>query len=798
MNNISINLNLLPFVIYLSSKRILDYKLSNKIVISEKSVENLIFLEQRYFNHQLPNYIHKNYQRYLNQENKNFTIFDSLNEIYTCFITKNIKIKPNKFEEWQILTTLINPIHILASNLSKENINYNYFNSSSILAMETNDYINDFFKKNKFSDLHIHMNGTSEVIFNWQHFLNNPKSIYDSLKYTIHFKQYGFKNIKEVMDLIELAKYIQENLVYIIKNKNSERKILKFTLDDYLRKKNFFKKNFSITHPIQIFLKEINSNKIKHNIPTYELILFIEIFDILKNQFISNKIKKLTQELTHMYLLIYSQFNKLLIQQYDQIGFDQFQMITDNGIRDFYEDLGYKDRFNQLKGIDSTKFFTLEGRFAPKKDIFKTYNLVNKAINDYIYTSDTYYQKLKNKNKIYKYISPKKSNQLNNKNQIEKLSLTAHFIKKENINCISTFKSNYTKFIKCPRHANLRKELNIQANILINLIKIHKGSYINIENIVNHSYFKFINGIDAAGNELYTRPEVFSPTFKLIRNNLKKIQKNIGFTFHAGEDFIHIISGIRYIYEAIIFLNMKSSDRIGHATALGIDPYFWQQKLDNKLLIKKGEWLDNLLFLCKVLKLDETKFNEISNYWKEIYSSEYINIEIAHEAYLLRQYEPDKIFNIIKFSFENIKINPSQEAKEIFYKYHYEANTKKEYNKLIKINLSDHLEFIIPLQKEILRLMKEKDIVIEIMPSSNTRISFYDKYEDHHIFKWFDKKDIPNLVIATDDPGIFNTNLKNEYLHLYNILSNKYEKSDEYILNLFNQLRKNSNKYAFK
>ena len=88
-------------------------------------------------------------------------------------------------------------------------------------------------------------------------------------------------------------------------------------------------------------------------------------------------------------------------------------MITDNGIRDFYEDLGYKDRFIQLKGIDSTKFFTVEGRFAPKKDILKTYNLVNKAIYDYIYTSDTYYQKLKNKNQIYKYISPKKSNQLN-------------------------------------------------------------------------------------------------------------------------------------------------------------------------------------------------------------------------------------------------------------------------------------------------------------------------------------------------------------------------------------------------
>jgi adenosine deaminase len=111
--------------------------------------------------------------------------------------------------------------------------------------------------------------------------------------------------------------------------------------------------------------------------------------------------------------------------------------------------------------------------------------------------------------------------------------------------------------------------------------------------------------------------------------------------------------------------------------------------------------------------------------------------------------------------------------------------------------LSDYLEYIEPLQKKILKILKEKEIAIEIMMSSNTRISYYDKYEDHHIFKWLDKKDIPDLIIATDDPGIFNTNLKNEYLHLYNILSNKYEKSDEYILGLFNTLNNNSNKYSF-
>jgi hypothetical protein len=627
-------------------------------------------------------------------------------------------------------------------------------------------------------------------------FSNNPKYIYKQLKFSTHFEQLGFKNIQEIMNLIEIAKYLQENLVYIIINKNHETKICKYTLVDYLEKKDFFIKSKSIKHPIQLFLNTPNLNQ--HNISTYELIFITEIFSILEDSNISDKIKLYVNELTHLYLLIYSQFNKLLVQQYDQYGFDQFQMITDNGIRDFYEDLGYKDRFNQLKGIDQIKYNCIEGRFAPKKDIYKTYTLVNKAISDYIFTSTSYYNKCKTNGKKFKYIKIKDSNQINNKNQISNLSLSAHFIKKENVNCITDLHTSYLKFINCPRHANLRKELSIQSNILINLIRIHKGNYLDLK-IIEHSYFKFINGLDAAGNELFTRPEVFAPTFRFIRNELKnkRIDKNIGFTFHAGEDFIHIISGIRYIYEAIEFLEMQSKDRIGHATALGIDPIMWKDKLNDQLLIKKGEWLDNLIFICKVLRLNELSFFEIGTYWKDIYQTNFPNIDIAFEAFNQRKNDPDKIFKKnTSYIYDNIFIE-NEEIKEIYRKYHLSYKTKKEYNKLISIRLSEYLEYIEPLQKEILKMLKEKEIAIEIMMSSNTRISYYDKYEDHHIFKWIDKKDIPDLIIATDDPGIFNTNLKNEYLHLYNILSNKYEKSDEYILSLFNILNNNSNKYSF-
>lgn len=94
------------------------------------------------------------------------------------------------------------------------------------------------------------------------------------------------------------------------------------TLVDYLEKKDFFIKSKSIKH-LLIILNTPNLNQ--HNISTYELIFITENFSILEDSNISDKIKLYVNELTHLYLLIYSQFNKLLVQQYDQYGFDQFQ-----------------------------------------------------------------------------------------------------------------------------------------------------------------------------------------------------------------------------------------------------------------------------------------------------------------------------------------------------------------------------------------------------------------------------------------------------------------------------------------
>ena len=83
----------------------------------------------------------------------------------------------------------------------------------------------------------------------------------------------------------------------------------------------------------------------------------------------------------------------------------------------------------------------------------------------------------------------------------------------------------------------------------------------------NSPFAKYIVGIDAAASEFDAPPEVFAPAFRYLKRNGFK-----HFTYHAGEDFYHLLGGLRCIYEAVDFLNLSYGDRIGHATAAGISP----------------------------------------------------------------------------------------------------------------------------------------------------------------------------------------------------------------------------------
>ncbi|AVM73150.1 amidohydrolase family protein [Magnetospirillum gryphiswaldense] len=239
-----------------------------------------------------------------------------------------------------------------------------------------------------------------------------------------------------------------------------------------------------------------------------------------------------------LYLSLMCVFGRSIVQQRSQIGFDQFQKITINEVRERLEKSTYVDRFQQAEYTPQGDIDVLEGRFAPKKTAKELRKLLKQIRDSYsLYKGEPIrnWQELAQP-KEDRPEAPPEGRRL-------RLNLVAHFAKQPD-----------NRKVEACRHYLLRRSLRRQVAALLAVME-------------DRDQRVPIVGFDAAANELHAPPEVFAPVFRHLR-----ARGHQNFTYHAGEDFRHLLSGIRTVLEAVTFLGMTPGNRIGHGTALGLDP----------------------------------------------------------------------------------------------------------------------------------------------------------------------------------------------------------------------------------
>ena len=744
-------------VALLSSKSILDRYLNGE-TFSLLDIKLEIFLAQRNDAPYLPNQIHENNHEYsslednINQDSEYLydILYSSLDYLVDNILEINnngLQVKTEYITQWQDIILNVNPLLLIAKKYSNSNSNPTR-NLHSTLPEIKSSYLSD---KN-FIELHIHINGTSEPLYNWLYYLQHTKDIYENVKLsyekaTLQYLQLGINSKSLMYELLEKSKYVRE---FLYDYSNNQELITDFELSswiDYIGSKEYEKTPYCQ----DIFVS--NDYKEQYSVQN-EFIMFRNIFNYDIN---TTEEKELVSFLVHFYMLVQSLFNRFLVQQSDQSGFSQFQFITDNKLRDAYEDEGLKDRYRQLKGIYGSPedLSHLELRFAPKNTVKKMIKMYQQIFVDY---------NILKENKEIKY----------------SISVIAHFIK---------FPSKYSSNtdMSC-RWADTRAKLERQAHSLIATLNSAKRDKV-LQKEEDIKFFESFHGLDAAGNELYVRPEVFVPIFNYLNKEFKiRFKKKLCLTFHAGEDYVHLLSGIRYVWEAIHFLGMDESDkwkqcRIGHATALGIEPQFWADKLDSVIVMSKGEWLDSMIFAKNLLSSMYDYDEKTDELWEEVYGIPFDDIK-AWVAYKNRRKNPYECED------EIVKLYNSPEVVE-------------KYNEMIEVSIDKRdIEIMTQLQRKVLKLMKDNEIAIESMITSNVRISYYDKYEQHHIYRWLfpegaEEDIMPPIVLASDDPGLFNNNMRIEFSHLYEILKKKGIHEGE-IETKINELQENANTYTFK
>ena len=465
-----------------------------------------------------------------------------------CFRDGFVFIKKEKFEKWMELISFIPPTLFIAAFLM-DRFTLPMLSRPNELCAFIKTYLSQFVhsaqplvyipelnflisKDEGLNDLHIHLNGSTETDAIWHYMIHNPYRTLKDFMYVYNNNAMVRKHTEQT-----IANFTPLSLLERLKRAYSLRSLILMRIAFNTGMKECIPEiRWGIEFGMEYLIGSVfnSDNKIT---PIVDEILFyvITLCELEKRE------ENCLATWMHHYLLLKGIGHRLTVMQKSQTGFPQFQLITDNSFRFGIESF-YEQRFMQLAGGGPISYLNLiEGRFSPPDNSLKLHILISKIIKGF---ED----------------AKRESVYLSN----SKLILIAHFIKKrENV-----------RDKKMPiRHRLLRHELKKKA---LALVLYMKRDFIAA---------KFIRGIDAAASEFDAGPDVFAHTFRFLRKN------GIGkCTFHVGEDFRHILSGIRNIYEAIMFLELQTGDRLGHCTALGICPELWANRTGNSCIVQQGEW----------------------------------------------------------------------------------------------------------------------------------------------------------------------------------------------------------------
>lgn len=334
----------------------------------------------------------------------------------------------------------------------------------------------------------------------------------------------------------------------------------------------------------------------------------------------------------------------------------------------------------------------------------------------------------------------------------------------------------------------------------------------------------------------------------------------LGATYHAGEDFLDLTDGLRAIDEAICFLNLGQGDRLGHALALGISPKQYYRVKDNTVWLPAQDLLDNLVWLLhRSLEWDVDIPNSLREklrlraqqlldriYLNKGADSTLITLQTYYEAWQLRSDDPEMYWNY-QFGDEYAKkfledssllplqpykramldrskdadgvdsharLRKSRQIRNILFRYHFGFKERAAGEETVRFVATP--DFIAVLEQIQVRMMEKimvKGIAVECNPSSNHLIGTFDRYDEHPIFRfnhfglslpeYAGSSGQIHVSVNTDDQGIFDTSIENEYALLFGALCMKRDEtgkprlSHDEILAYIDHLRKMGNDMTF-
>jgi adenosine deaminase len=820
----------------LSSQRLLTRYLT-KGPPNVQELKLKLFLEEREQNFQRPDHVYKSVleREFHGVETLGSAIGTSLKRLSEEYLEprqSRIHVRMEALPAWQRLITRVSPLLLVTEalrrsfqgrvdrapdpwqeklRLLRENL------GQSTLPSAFCPHVEEIIETEGLSELHIHLNGTTEADIVWQDALRNPSAVYRNLrkgyrsssetKEQYHQIEFGLTP-SDVRRHLHMARHLRTVITEYIYGGADPTILADFFSQAQYREGpgglGFDDSLFSHDH------HPLHRHRSAEEAPetVWEAAWWWSVLDRLATD------DGHLAPAVHLYLLLQGQFIRFIVQQINQNGFDQFQKITVNEFRADSEK-AYKRRFSQLARSRNGDLAFLEGRFAPKEDARGNHKLLTNILAGYAYhnearlvaSGDPDHRQERRRWRLTDQEIPRR-------NRMD-FGLVAHFIKeREETGDAAEWRSWHGADARplpgaaiprgtC-RDQRLRAKNRRRARALIAL-------YERLPLVR-----RYLVGVDAAANELHAPPEAFAPVFRLFRRH-----SFAHFTYHAGEDFRHLLSGMRAVAEAVEFLDLRHGNRIGHATALGIDPGLWWARIGGRVTLPLGEWLDNLVYAYAVLSSVQSMTHrmmglrdQIGRHARRVYGDLPAAPDDLVRAWRLRRLDPllalDPTLNADDALTEDVQAewrlvtdarHEHPHAYELFRAYH-SSDVRYRSSELIEATEAMcPVDLLNALQRASLADVVQREIVLESMLTSNVRISLYDDYPEHHIVRWLGLEgDLPPppVVLASDDPGIFANCLRNEFLHLLHTLVTVKGVPRDKAVAILRSLNANGRTYRFR
>lgn len=331
---------------------------------------------------------------------------------------------------------------------------------------------------------------------------------------------------------------------------------------------------------------------------------------------------------------------------------------------------------------------------------------------------------------------------------------------------------------------------------------------------------RIIRGLDLCTDETGIPTWVMAPLCRYVRDvsnvasaYLRAVWKEeiapLRMTVHAGEDFVHLLGGLRRIDEAVDQLGLGQGDRIGHGMALGTSAEAWARRSSGvaitrmeRLLDLAWEWafctqravnlsasrvqyvinqiedLSTKIFARFAHPLQVVGFAKALTSERELATLGFPNgpLPASEEEYRERRSGLFRVPSVRVDAASTPDRKQNSESWQLLYAYFSDRSTFRRGQEPILIDPSFEVDTIDLLQQELRRKIGQTGITVEINPSSNLLIGNLTDLKNHPLWRLKPPRggdgSLPVAVcVGSDNPLTFTTRTREEYQLIYDTLT---------------------------